>query len=519
MASIDEGGKSPIGKWGIILSGIFLAVSWRISYLSGFSDWTIAAWGGSYILHWDPDGMYLGAGISLGDIPHIPSDGPHPGLPLIWLIYSLSRTFSLIAGPWTEAPTNSLFVAKNIFWIAFLSKCFITIIHLLSFFALYRLALVFTRPAEAKIAVLAYGTTMIVFHSINKISPEPFVVLFSLLGLLCCYEFIRDPHRPRGYLFLGLSALNGACAILSKFMISAPLFFFVPAYILSHPHVKPRLKWIASTLFIAFSLAFLFLLGWKIDWEEFFRFWIQYAPGGSRMAEGSWFHAWHRDWTPGLEFQYHQFFWGELPFLILSLWGLRSYWKFFPEKRRQLAWLLLLALLLTPAVLYRAAPHYGFLHFALGSIFFGYGVCRLARWASPKYLPAGKGRSFLLAAIFTLFIHSFGIGSFLLVREEDIGRYQKNWRPYFQALEQIRYGERIGMIKEECRLTPDRVITLQLPASAPLALAFQRLFQEIDPARPDRDDGASPEPKVILRCRRDGVAFLDRTSKDAFQHE
>ena len=218
-------------RFWIILSGLFILASCLISYFSLFGDWRTYIFGVRNQNIWDPGSAYLASGMSFFDQRY--SWVGHPGLFLMLLIQSIARLYywccSICIG--TTAPYYS-FLAKNLFGLIFITKLVSTIIHLLSFYALYSLALTLFRNNWLAInSVVAYSTTYAVLFYINYIVPEPLLLLFTLLSISCAWKFYENweqNNKTRGYQYIVLSAFFAVAALYTKVMIIAPVIVFIP---------------------------------------------------------------------------------------------------------------------------------------------------------------------------------------------------------------------------------------------------------------------------------------------------
>ncbi|MBU1256015.1 hypothetical protein KKH35_04035 [Patescibacteria group bacterium] len=231
------------------------------------------------------DRIYLGAGLTFFDVRYVWAG--HPGIPLMFLIYSISKMFYWLGLLFGASVPFEIFTAKNIFWVIFITKSAITFVYILSFCILYRIALIFLTETASKIAVLSYATSVIILYYMNKISPEPLLVLFALLGIFWMWKYVENHHDYKGYIFLALSAFAGIVAVMTKIMIAAPLVVFLPAYILLHQGISLKNKILGTGLFLCFGVIFFILIGWKVDWPSFFDFWKNYAPSNPTSTSDS----------------------------------------------------------------------------------------------------------------------------------------------------------------------------------------------------------------------------------------
>ena len=482
----------------VLFPGVFLCLSILVSYFGLFGSWIVSVFGVPYYYNWDPDGFYLGAGLTFFDERYVWVG--HPGIPLMFLIHSISKVFYWLGLLFGASVPIETFTAKNIFWIILVTKSAITIVHILSFCILYRISLIFLTKTASKIAILSYATSVIILYYMNKISPEPLLVLFVLLSIFWIWKYVENHHKYKGYIWLALSAFAGIAAVMTKIMIATPLVAFLPAYILLHQGISLKNKMSGTCLFLCFGAMFFILLGWKVDWYYFFQFWSQYAPSNPDSTGGvyplfSFIQAISHIITnflfimadglfsffsiSGLTSQKGQFNAAELPFMALSVVGFIQYWKDNPPKRRQMTWLLIFALITAPCVLYKGAYHYLVIHLAFAAIFFSYFICEsISKILKGTALSKNK---FATAVIATLMIHSLSIAIFVETKWSDIRNYMNNWQPYYIGLNTINHEERIGISNTRDKSEiPGRLISYYVPPSSSFNKRFRDYFVYLD---------------------------------------
>lgn len=476
----------------VLFPALFLGISLFVSSFGLFGSWTVTAFGVPYYYNWDPDGFYLGVGLTFFDQRY--TWVGHPGIPLVALIYTVARACHGIGMALGDSAPFESFAAKQAATVILASKIAVSLFHILSFAMLYRIGRIFLTKQAARIAVLAYATSAIVLYYMNKISPEPLWVFFALLSLFALWKYVETHRSRQKYLFLALAAFAAMAAVTTKIMIAFPLVFFVPLYILGHGEMTQRDKRVGIALFFLFSSLFFATLGWKVDWIGFITFWLQYsptqAPSGNVSPEIHPLFAFIRflihlsvSLAEGfLSFlkldpsdQKGQFNLAELPFFILSAGGFLLYWKKNPQKRRQAAWLAVFAVMMAPGVLYKGAHHYLPLHLALAALFCGYFVWETL---SRLIIKAGSERTKTLAAVFSvLLIHAYSLALFVETKKSDMTNYLRDWRPYYRALAAIDDSQQIGILKvPEKTEIPGRLLSYYLPPASQIGERFRSFF-------------------------------------------
>lgn len=460
-------------SWIVFLIGIIiLSISGIISYYSLFGYWEFKVLGIPSHFNWDPGGAYLGSGITFFNQRYISWVG-HPGIPLMALIQVIARSLygcALIDG--ISVPFEA-YAAKNMVKIILVSKLAISLMHMLSFYVLYIFALKLLKKKEmALLTVLAYATTYPVLFYFNNISPEPIMLLFTLLAILFIWKYLESAYKHnnlRAYGFIVFAAFATACALLTKMMITAPLALFICLLILAHPHSlsgneqKLRLKQRIgnSIIYLFFFGLFIIIIGWKINWNKFFEFWFYYSPGTPKyLTSHSWFaNLYDNMGCLGIEFIkimpkifsllvprfdniYGRFIAVELLFLLFSVFGTVRLWIKEREKRKSIEWMVVFILMITPVYINRGLWHYLFIHLAFFSIFFSYFVYDII----DKMIKLSRKYKIMVSAIAIILVHSLSIYYFIDSKLYDIKSY-KDWKPYYDALNEIDYNEKIGLEK------------------------------------------------------------------------
>jgi hypothetical protein len=502
--------------WQIFCS-IYLLAALYYSYNGLFGSWTVSVLGVPYYYNWDPDGFYLGAGLTFFDERYVGFVG-HPGIPLMLLIQFIARCAYGLAFLFNHQLVFEQFVAKNIFWIIFYVKVSIAACYLAAFAMFYAVSRFFLTKTFSQLAVLAFATTCINLYYFNKISPEPLLILFVFASFFTCLKFIQTQSRRVSYLFIIISAVTAALAALTKIMIAAALPVFVVSYICFFTKLKFTRRIIGGAVFIlVFALTF-FLLGRKVDWGYFISFWLQYTPasGVSSGFGNNGFqnivvnlNKWIRIllelfsfkiWEPSLSTQRGQFNVATLPFLFCSLIGYILYLFNNWQRRSALVALFVFFVMLLPSVLYRAAYNYYVMHLAVASIFVSYFVEVLL-----KKIGLMLQLRFFLAAVLIIGLNLFSFVIFFQAKSSDLYGYNKYWKEYFFALNRTAYGERIGLVSVGDKTEyPGRIISYYVAQGSSLHKYFNDFFEYFD-RTPGSDISSMNKIAVLLNHGPQGI--------------
>jgi len=463
------------GLFWIIFSTLYIATSCCISYFGLWGNWCTCVFGLRHQDIWDPGAVYLASAISFFDERYTAFVG-HPGLFLMLLMQLIARLYYLIGSICIETPVAYYsFLAKNLFGLIFITKLVMTIIDLLSFYALYSLALrLFRDKWLARYSVIAFATTFSVLYYINFIVPEHLLLLFMLLSIDCAwrsYESRDQENSAKGYQYIALSAIFAVAAVFTKMMIAAPLLVLIPILLMLQKKsltgkcfIPLRERIVSAFTFVGAAVPFALLCSYKVNWSKFLGFWFVHAPGSlsfdssksslvnvgvnslvflQKLGEKSF----QRIMSSNLLFSNDDTdtrlaVMAEFIFFICATIGIVQYYAKFKDKRRYVYWLMFLVVSISPVVLYRWSTHYLMLPLALASIFVGYFVNNIIGGK----LTGGLNRP-LVVVVSIIVIHLGSIALFVDAKRFDIVEYQRNWRPYYEALASIDYNGKIGIIR------------------------------------------------------------------------
>ena len=461
-----------------IFSGTAILIIFAIvSYKSLFGWWGLKVLGIDYqTANWDPGGAYLGSGIALFSQRYAANaDWPgHPGITLMFMVQVVARSLHWLAVLSGTIVSFETYVAKNIFWIIFIVKIVISLLYLLSSYLVYVFTLELLDKKEiALLAAMSYLTTYPVLSYFNNISPEPLMIIFTLLAILFVLKYKNYPYHYkdknlRPFIYIGLSALSTACSLGTKMMFAIPLAFLIYLFILLETHGLTGKKIIFglvrriidSSLYLLLLVIFLIPIYWKIDLSSFFKYWFSFSPGapGYISAENwglnilnnvgylvaNFFSSISKRWFSIFrpKFNYYGLFvMAESIFLVSSFFGIIMFWKKEPDKRAILKRLITFNFLITLIYLYRTGWHYFMIQLAFLAIFFAYFIFSSVN--NIKKL-SYKGK-IALSILLVLLSHSFSIFLFINSKMWDMKEY-RIWQPYYEALRKINYNEKIGVI-------------------------------------------------------------------------
>lgn len=119
------------------------------------------------------------------------------------------------------------FTARNIHRVFFLSKCLISVLHLLSFFLFFLFSQkLLSNKRAAWIAMLAYATSFPILYYMSRISVEPLMVIFFLSTFLSIWSYNSHWQKKnwwKTYLLAGLAGAMAISGLVTKLNHLAPL--------------------------------------------------------------------------------------------------------------------------------------------------------------------------------------------------------------------------------------------------------------------------------------------------------
>ncbi|HEX4347057.1 MAG TPA: hypothetical protein VHZ73_05760, partial [Vicinamibacterales bacterium] len=383
----------------IVLAITFFVVSGYVTAGGMMGGWNIDVAGITHGAVWDPGGSYLGSSLLLFEQRYSPFIG-HPGLTLMLYCHFVAKALYGVSG---SGATFQHFAGTAIYRITYASMLAVTALWLAAFAVVEQVALAILRNARmAMLATLAFATTYPTLYYINRISPEPLLVIFTLLAFLWLWRYYELGDSPRAMLFLVLSSQAGAAALYTKAMIVGPVVLFIPFQILFRRGVSGVRRIRDAAIHITSAVPLMVLGAWKVDWAYFFRFWFGYAPGRPQYVESK---IWAVNvmnnavgttgamlaatmntlasgaFLPSFSSREGLFFAAETIFLLIALAGLTMYYRSARNHPALLTWYLGFVALASIPYLQRGLGgwHYLHLQLATASIFFSYGMARMVR--------------------------------------------------------------------------------------------------------------------------------------------
>ena len=292
-ASGDGNGDHTSGHrtfW-LVLTAAYFAYSFLATLYAPAGGWTNEVFGAPMWLEHDPGGPYITSanGLFQGENgPHYPG---HPGLPLQLLLRGIQQA-QYAVGAGDSGLTFTEFVARTLPSTYLYSKLLITVLHLLSFVAVYRFSLQLLLPERAALlATFGYATSFPVLYYLSRVSVEPLMVLFFLATFLCIWECQRQLVRSSSaaVLWAALAGLNAGLGFVTKMAFLGPLPVYGLLLLLSSAPAADSSSGAQTKLklAIAYGLAGLFVLAGSsviIDWVEFFTLWRSVATIRNQMV-------------------------------------------------------------------------------------------------------------------------------------------------------------------------------------------------------------------------------------------
>ena len=214
-------------RFWVLLSTVVLLYSAIFSTGAPGGRWENRTFGSPLWSEEDPGGFYLPSAHQIFDFENRPLFPGHPGASLHLVLHGVQKLHFALASP--EGLTFTEFTARFLrdAWIA--AKLAMTLLHLLSFFLIYRLARRLTTERAAVIATLGYASSLTVLHFISRISVEPLMVIFfvgTLLALAASLDRLQRASAGPALAFAGLAGALAISGTATKMNFLGPLPFF-----------------------------------------------------------------------------------------------------------------------------------------------------------------------------------------------------------------------------------------------------------------------------------------------------
>lgn len=434
--------------WLIPAAGLLL-FSGIYSYLAPFGGWENRIFEVPVWKETDPSGPYIAAAheFAWGETPSFLG---HPGSTLLLLLEGVQYAYYALGD--SAGFSFTQFTARNLPTVVLLSKLLMTVLHLVSFFAVFVFAkqLVGSRRA-ACLASLGYATSFPVLYFLSRVSVEPLMVIFFIASFLAIWRFqeLAAEGRDGAALgFVGLAAVAAACGALTKFSFLGPLPLFLLLYLLAGLRPQPRAPIAARTsklallVFCGVSAAAALLSTQFVDWQIFFGFWH-----GTTQRELPSFRWIPLGLLPGLQPD-RIFLLTELVFISLGAIGGVAFTRRASPGRSRALWASAYAGYALLIWGYRCSTvgsllpfHYFFLTQVLVAVFFGY-FGELALRRLPKRSTSRRLAFLGLAAV--VVGHAIGILAVVDSRRHDVAMYAPN-RAIYALISQLSPSQRLGI--------------------------------------------------------------------------
>lgn len=437
-------GAAPSRGWWLALAVAYLLFSGFYSLRAPCGHWVNAILGHDAWLENDPGAYYVASAHELtpGRAPLY--DG-HPGAALTPLLRGVQSLLYALAAP--EDTSFTRFTAQHLPLVFLVSKLLMTVLHLVSFVAVYALSKALLRDARAAaFAVVGYATSFPVLYFISRISVEPLMVTFFAVAFLAVWRFQdrlaeRNVGAALGY--VALAALAGVSGALTKLAFLGPLPFFLWLYVVaSTGHATWRTRIVSSCAFAAVGLAALLAYSQIIDWRAFFEQWRIVAT--REAPERAWSLS---GFLPGLE-SGRVLLLAELGFWALAVAGWIRFLRTARSGSGRALWLSAYAAYSLLLFAHRVAREGSFLPFnyvfvaqAALSPFFGFAAAEL--WWRLG-LPSSGWRAFGAGAAGLLLLHGLGAFAALDSRRFDAAAFEES-RPVFALVARLGPSQRIAI--------------------------------------------------------------------------
>ena len=458
-----------------ILATVYLLFAGTFSYLAPGGTWYNTVLGVPLWLESDPAGPYLVSSHHFFESSYTLFVG-HPGITLhLFLFLIMKGAFwfhQLIGGDLSF----TLFTILNLKNTYFLCKLGITILHIVSFYLLYRFSRTILDSERAAIlSALGYATSFPVLYYLSRISVEPFLVIFFLLAFLAIWKYQASFHQKmylRGICYIIISAVSAVAGFYTKMHLLGVFPLFMLVYIFFGKRLKNnsaviilRLRMLASAVYICTALPMLYLGQLKMDWERFISFWFRHTPGTPGFNQNispfdnviQNLEAMIKGYITEIYvflsehiFDYIStlskngiFTMSEWAFLGLSIIGIFLLRRKFRQMEACLLWPALYAALTFLIFIHRHDWHYLFIILPFISVFFGHSVSRLLEVVHIEHLdnwPTGK------VVLSVILVHFVAIWMVFASRCHDVYEYRKNVQPFYRALDLISPEDRIAVI-------------------------------------------------------------------------
>ena len=433
-----------------LLCTIWLASATGFTLASPGGAWMNAIYGSPLWSEDDPGGFYLPSAHQLVEDRGRPLFPGHPGAPLHLLLHGVQRAHFAILG------SNELdfteFTARHLgdAWIA--AKTTMTLVFLVSFFLLYRLARRLVGERAAILATLGFATSLPVLYFLSRVAVEGLMVAIFIATLLSLGSALDrvDAGKKRaalGYaLAAGLLAISGAAA---KLNFLGPLPFFGLLYIVVETGLRGPgdkrgvLRWQMAAAFGTGVLVGALLYLQVIHIQDFRTVWLWIASSIQVSPE------WSLERFLPAPTTYGIFQLCETVFIAMGIVGGVLYLRKPSASRREASWIALYLIYATALWAFRIAWldfrafHYFFLPLVGLSIFFGFLGDRILERIQRKIALAGGWVGILVLIVV---VHGVALVSVAESRFNDIAQYRS--AAIFEVARTLGPNDRVELLSE-----------------------------------------------------------------------
>lgn len=448
-----------------LLGALWMGLATWLAVRAPMGPWLNEIFGYTFWANADPEGCYVMAGTMFWTEAKAVFIG-HPGLPLqgsLGLLAAMAHAFHRLSGgdlayyEYCAVHLRTLFILGHILT---------ALIHLASMGAIARLAASFGNRQTGRLAALIYGTSFPVLFYLNRIAPEPWMILGVAMAMESTLRSreARLEGNLRNYLTqAAIAGLWCAFALLSKVHLTFALPLWLLAYLVwpAQGSMRPthRLSWMSCLPFLLGLGSLIAIASLKMDWGWFFASWkeeVSTQPGGELLHRGILPLIWDRlghfldAWLGPLagnsiyaEWIAHCFVltltsvgWG-----LLALSGIRGGWK---ENRQAFMMIVGYAMLMMPIAVYRASFHYQFVTFMAMAILAAVALRQLSERLQVTQTSASKRSPALTWMALMLAACQFpALGANIVGWQTDRERYLEMVSAYIDAWERVEVGTRM----------------------------------------------------------------------------
>ena len=438
--------------WAALLAVGYVAFSAHYSQLAPFGTWVNRIFGEAAWAESDPGSFYFAAAHELA-FCESPLFVGHPGATLLPLLYAVQSGLYHLGAE--DGVSFTRFTAQHLPAVFLASKLLMTLLHLLSFAALYGLARALLRdPRAAALATLGYASCLPVLYYLSRISVEPLQIACFAAAFCAAFRYedrAREGRLAAARVWAGLAAALAVSSAMSKLAFGGPLPVLLALQIAvgsgrSEPGgpIAWRVRWQALTVFAAAAAVSLALYSQIIDWSQFVSAWRAIAD---RSPSDGWQLS---DLLPGLGAT-RIYPAAELGFLAVAAVGFGLLLRDRAAARRRALWLSAYGLYGLLFFAYRVALegnflpfHYSFPFQATAAVFFGH--ASLAGWRRLGGDRHGGIRAAAAAMAWLALLHGVGAMAVVDARRNDAREFEAR-RPVFPLVAGLSPDQRLGVVQ------------------------------------------------------------------------